>query len=94
MPEPLSSVQLDFVDSLPRTLKGHENIFTIIDYSTKYLHTLRFLSLGIVKQVTSEWHSPVTLAPRPDGSTSLSVDYRRVSLVVFPSQESMTDWKP
>lgn len=37
------------------------------------------LEMGVIEEATSEWASPLSFVPNPDGTTRFCVDYRRLN---------------
>ena len=41
----------------------------------------RMRSVGVTQPSTGEWYSPVVMVPKPDGSVSFCIDYRKLNLM-------------
>jgi hypothetical protein len=81
-PTPFAEHRIDTGDSTPiasppyRLTPGKRQILqTEID---------AMLEAGIVEECESAWTSPAVLVPKPDGSTRVCVDYRRLNAVTKP----------
>jgi hypothetical protein len=81
-PTPLAEHRIDTGDSAPIASPSYR----LAPGKTQILYTQinAMLEAGIIEECESAWASPVVLVPKPDGSSQVCVDYRRVNAITKP----------